>query len=377
MNNQTIYFYATLGDMSQPAFGGGEVGNRRTLGLLKQIGYNVVPIPKYARREGNSIHVLLCKFFDVITNLWIYQRTLRKGDRSNSIVHIAGFSGSMVYWALILIHISKRLGYKTIYELRGGGIVNQYHSNSGFYRSCFNKAVRKADCIFSQGKANQSLIMTINPHTDFYYYPNYVEAGFSPQEYPAKPNDSLNLIYFGRLSRLKNIELIIDVFDDISSRIDFTVTLTLIGNPENEEYYGVIKKRIEDSPYCDVITLRTRCPHDILVTYLSDKHFYIFPTQENGEGHSNALTEAMTWGIIPVTTNQGFNKDVIDCDELIVDKISKESFSDIIIQLLETKGIDDHSKEMYHRAKELYSYEAAYNRLKRKYSLLFNCIGNG
>ena len=49
MNNHTIFFYATLGDISQPAFGGGEVGNRRTLGLLKQIGYNVVAIPKYSR----------------------------------------------------------------------------------------------------------------------------------------------------------------------------------------------------------------------------------------------------------------------------------------------------------------------------------------
>lgn len=374
MNNPTIYFYATLGDLSQPAFGGGEVGNRRTLELLKQIGYKVVPIPKYARREGHSIYVLFCKFSDIIANLWLYIQTLCKGNRANSIVHIAGFSGSMVYWTLILVYISKWLGYKTVYELRGGGIVSQYYSNNRFYRYCFNKAVCKADCIFSQGEANKPLIVTINPKTDFYYYPNYVEAGFSPQTYPIKCHESINLIYFGRLSRLKNIELIIDIFDDISSRIDFPVTLTLIGNPESEDYFSVIRNRIEDSPYRDAVTLRTRCPHDVLRTYLNDKHFYIFPTQENGEGHSNALTEAMTWGIIPVATNQGFNADVINNDKLIVDKISKESFSNIIIQLFETKKIDAYSEKIYHRAKDLYSYEAAYNRLNRKYPLLFNSI---
>ena len=372
MNKNTIYFYATLGDMSKPAFGGGEVGNRRTLHLLKQIGYNVVPIPKYERRDGHSFKDLISKIGGATANLWLYVKTLRKGNPKKSVVHIAGFSGSMVYWTLILIYISKWLGYKTVYELRGGGIVDQYESNSSLYRICFDKAVRKSACMFSQREANKPLIMRIDPHADYSYYPNYVEEEFAPQECPVKPNNSLNLIYFGRLSRLKNIELIIDVFNDVTSRIDIPVTLSIIGNPESDGYFNFIQKKIGSCVSRKSITLCKRCPHDVLKAHLQDKHFYLFPTQENGEGHSNALTEAMTWGIIPIATNQGFNKDVIDCNELIVDNLSVASFADIIISLHNQQKMNILSERMYLRAKELYSYKAAYEGLCQQYSMLFN-----
>lgn len=377
MNNRTIYFYATLGNMSQPAFGGGEVGNRRTLRLLNQIGYKVVAIPKYARSEKYTTFVLTHKIFDIIANLWTYLRILFNGNQKKSIVHIAGFSGIMVYWALILIYISKSLGYKTVYELRGGGIIEHYYSSNKLYKWSFIRAVRKADCIFSQGESNKPLILKIDSHKDFYYYPNYVEDDFSPQEYPLKPQESINLIYFGRLSRTKNIELVIDIFEDVATRINTVVTLTIIGNPEDEQYFNHIKNKVCNSFYKDSITLQTRCPHNVLKTYLKDKHFYIFPTKENGEGHSNALTEAMTWGIIPIATDQGFNKNVIDNDKLIVSRISKESFSNIIVRLFKERSISEYSQNIYCRAKDLYSYKAAYNGLRHKYTQLFNSIENG
>ena len=371
MNKNTIYFYATLGDMSKPAFGGGEVGNRRTLHLLKQIGYNVVPIPKYERRDGHSFKDLISKIGDATANLWLYVKTLRKGNPKKSVVHIAGFSGSMVYWTLLLIKISKWLGFKTVYELRGGGIIEHYRSNSNLYRWCFEQAINNVDCVFSQGEANRQLIEEIKPHTDFYYYPNYVEEGFMPIDLPNKPKDTINLIYFGRLSHFKNIELIVDIFNEARSSTDAIMTLTIIGNPESEDYFSKIKDKVSHSPYTSSITLKTRCEHDVLKRYLNDMHFYIFPTQEGGEGHSNALTEAMAWGIVPIATTQGFNKDVIDCDDLIVNNLTKEAFSEIINKTLKENTFDGLSKKMYNRARNLYSYNAAYNRLYQKYSDLF------
>lgn len=373
MNNCTIYFYATLGDMSQPAFGGGEVGNRRTLGLLRHIGYKVVPISKYARNESTSVLSYFRKIVDVVANLCTFLFILLRGNRKNSIVHISGFSGGMVYWTLVLISISKLLGYKVVYELRGGGIIEHYASGSRFYKWCFSRAIKKADCIFSQGEDNRPLISEIDRDKNFYYYPNYVQSDFSPQKYPSKPAKPINLIYFGRLSHTKNIELIIDIFEDVATRIDVDTTLTIIGNVESEEYFKQIKDRIENSTYKKSITLKNRCPHDVLKQYLADKHFYIFPTKENGEGHSNALTEAMTWGIIPIATDQGFNKNVINREELIVNKMSKDSFSDIIVRLIEADKIEEYSREIYCRAKEVYSYESAYNRLRHEYSRLFEC----
>ena len=79
----------------------------------------------------------------------------------------------------------------------------------------------------------------------------------------------------------------------------------------------------------------------------------------------------MAWGIVPIATTQGFNKDVIDCDDLIVNNLTKEAFSEIINKTLKENTFDGLSKKMYNRARNLYSYNAAYNRLYQKYSDLF------
>ena len=41
---------------------------------------------------------------------------------------------------------------------------------------------------------------------------------------------------------------------------------------------------------------------DKLPSLLLDKHFFIFPSEERREGHSNALTETMCYGIIPIAS---------------------------------------------------------------------------
>ena len=83
------------------------------------------------------------------------------------------------------------------------------------------------------------------------------------------------------------------------------------------------------------------------------------------------MTEAMAWGIIPVATDQGFNKDVIDCNELIVHDISKESISAVIVKLFREKSIERYSRSIYNRTQKLYSYKSALEGLTSKYNELF------
>lgn len=44
MNNKTIYMYASFPKKGQAPFGGGEVGNMRTVRMLREAGYDVVTI---------------------------------------------------------------------------------------------------------------------------------------------------------------------------------------------------------------------------------------------------------------------------------------------------------------------------------------------
>ena len=42
-----VYFFANFGDWNSLPLGGGEVGNRRTLAIFKECGYDIRLIEKY------------------------------------------------------------------------------------------------------------------------------------------------------------------------------------------------------------------------------------------------------------------------------------------------------------------------------------------
>lgn len=44
-----IYFFANFGNCNRQPYGGGEIGNRRTLGMMRKAGYDVRLIEKYNR----------------------------------------------------------------------------------------------------------------------------------------------------------------------------------------------------------------------------------------------------------------------------------------------------------------------------------------
>ena len=72
------------------------------------------------------------------------------------------------------------------------------------------------------------------------------------------------------------------------------------------------------------------CQYEELVAFLKLSHFFLFPTHEYGEGHSNSLTEAMSYGVVPVASDWGYNKSVVGDDNLIVDGYDARMYSDII-----------------------------------------------
>gem|GEM_PF-557511 len=367
-----IYMFANFGRWDSIPFGGGEVGNRRTLNLLRKADFDVVTISKYQRSNFNSrtlrhlastakMPFCILKFFVV----------LFFGRRRNSIVHIVGFSGNMIFFEGILIDIAKILGFKTVYELRGGGAANFYKRRGSVYRHRFRTAISRADSIFLQSADNKDVIKTINNDSDLFYYPNYVMPNFIPDKCPSKPTDSLHLIYFGRVVPTKHIDIVIDTLIIISQKHP-NATLDIIGDYLDSRYYNSLKKMVADKNLTDRIKFRPACNQELLSYYLSDKHFFILPSTEEHEGHSNSMTEAMAWGIIPITTHQGCNHNILNHNNLITDKLSADSFADIILSITENGEIPQLSADMYNRVSNNYHYNLVYKQVKEKYELLFS-----
>lgn len=297
--------------------------------------------------------------------------TLLVGTRKNTIVHIVGFYGSMVYWEYLLVASAKLLGYNIVYEMRGGGADNYYKNGTKFYKWCFIGIIDKTVSIFSQGKENYPLIYSLSPDQDIFYYPNYIMPEFMPEYLPHKASDKVNCIFFGRLTRKKHIELIIQIISLVKSKISRPIKLTLIGNFEDKTYEEEILNLIKSENLKESVEILPQCRHEQLPNHLLNQHFYIFPTTEPREGHSNSLTEAMAYGIIPLATDHGFNRSVISCDTLIVESLTPIDFAKKLVSIIESDSLSKLSEQMYFKVKELYSYDNSSRRFMQKYSELF------
>lgn len=365
-----IYFFANFGNWNRQPYGGGEIGNRRTLRMMQKAGYDVRLIEKYNRVFKHTLtdaFIIVCL---MVGNILKFFCTLLFGRRKDSLVHIAGFYGTTIYFERILIGIAHLLGYRTVYEMRGGGATLYYNEGGFSYQRFFAATVRQADYIFSQGQENKPLIDDLAPGKRFFYYPNCVMHDFRPDTYPGKPADRINMLYFGRVSKQKNVDIVVDTFNLLATKYN-NIYLDIVGNCTEPAYAEEIKQRIDASEHSNRITLHPACNHSKLKEHLVDKHIYIFPTTEPREGHSNALTEAMSWGLIPITTDIGFNQAVVGNDALIVKDLSPKSFAHVIAQIIEDGEIPELSMQAYQRIQDNYTEDIVYNKLKEEYDTLF------
>ena len=374
-----IYFFANFGDWSRQPYGGGEIGNRRTLGMMRRAGYDVHLIEKYNRVYKHTRTDVFFIFPLMAWDIIKFFCFLLFGRRKNSLVHIVGFYGTTIYFESILVGISHLLGYRTIYEMRGGGALFHYHNGSERYRRWFAATIRLADYIFSQGQENKPLIDSIDQGKRFFYYPNCVMRDFCPDTYPNKPNNRINLLYFGRVAKQKNVDVVVDAFNILAAKYS-NIYLDIVGNCTEPAYAEEIRRQISASEFANRITMHSACSHDKLKEHLADKHFYFFATTEPREGHSNALTEAMAWGLIPVATDMGFNRAIIGNDSLIVGRhegisdqqVNPVSFASVITQIIDAGKIQQLSMQAYQRIQDNYTEEVVYNRLINEYASLFH-----
>ena len=369
-SDKRIYLFANFGEWGKQQYGGGEVSNRRTLQQLRLAGYDVKVIEKYKMVRNHSLLNLVLLFFKMASDVIRFTCVMAVQRRKDSLVHIVGFYAHTVFFEDCLVSISKALGYKTIYNMCGGGASEYYETWNVMYKKTFRHIVNTADVIFTEGKENSTLIKELCGEKRLFYYPNYVTRDFLPTECPSKPEDRINFVYFGRISPTKNIDIIIETFNLIRQRFD-NAYLDIFGNSTDSEYSEHIKEKIHTCQAGRYIKIHQACDHNELKPLISDKHIFLFPTSEPHEGHSNALTEAMAWGIIPIASERGFNRTVIGNENLILKEVAPEAFAAKIIELLESGQIGNYAREMHERVKNNYTEEIVSTMLINEYDSLF------
>lgn len=220
--------YATLPKIGQAPFGGGEVGNMRTIRMLREAGFDITTIrQRKADATWGKKRVLLSYPFRLLAGWSETFCKLLFGSR-NSLVHLSGFAGKTIFNEYVLMHIMKVMGYKVIYELRGGGAIDFWTSGSSRYRKMFSYLLNGACYVFVQGKENIPLVTSISK-TPVFHYANCVEDSFAPKHMPKKPTNQINLLFYGRVEENKHVDLIVETAAKVQKTIP-NVYLTIVGN---------------------------------------------------------------------------------------------------------------------------------------------------
>ncbi len=367
--NRRIFMYATLPKIGQAPFGGGEVGNMRTIRMLREAGFDITTIrQRKADATWGKKRVLLSYPFRLLAG---WSETFCKlffGSR-NSLVHLSGFAGKTIFNEYVLMHIMKVMGYKVIYELRGGGAIDFWASGSSRYRKMFSYLLKEACYVFVQGKENIPLVTSISK-TPVFHYANCVEDSFAPKHMPKKPTNQINLLFYGRVEENKHVDLIVETAAKVQKTIP-NVYLTIVGNGK-ADYVERVKSMMQSLLKPESFTYISGCKHEDLPALLTDKHFYIFPSTQPREGQSNSVTECMAYGIIPIASPQGFNRSTIGDDALIVNDLTADAYADRIIGIINSGKCQYYSVQVFERFRHKFTQDVVFKKTLAVYKKIAN-----
>jgi len=334
-----VVFVGPIAVEGEVPIGGYEAANRRTILNLKFNKIDVITLP-YPKVRSFFLWKTIDYAFGFAKILKLLCSLLRNKNKKN-ICHITGLYKHFIYVELLFVIIAKILCGKVIYEIRAGSMFWHYNRRSIIYKFTFRKVLHISNIAGAQGREYFNFIETKTGKVPF-YMPNYVDtiASLHFSELRQKELDetkTIHLIYFGRITLTKGIQTTIDIYN-MMKEAGHSVTLCMIGLISSE--CTVILNELISKDKDVFIT--DGLPQEQIFNILTRKHFFIFPTSHTGEGHSNALTEAMANGCVPICSDAGFNNSVVgDCGIILpVHSCASKYVSAIINIVNEEKWLD-------------------------------------
>lgn len=360
-----IYMIASFGDFNKLPLGGGMTAARRLLTTLKELGYDVTALhrhPPMAKRHW--IRILQFGFWMSIDLVSIFFRLLFR-SRKNCITLYMGYLGPVpAPLDCSMARLTHILGYYNVMYLAGGG-TEKVHDQGGLIQRFLEKRTLRAyKLVMVEGMENIKFVHRLAPKTETFYLPNFTEEGFAPTIYPVKPSGRWNIFYLGRVDKTKNVLLGIEVFNQLAAKYE-NVYYTIVGGGP-DDYCMAVQKAINESPYNKRINRIGRSSHDDIKKMMGEQHFFLFPSQEPREGHSNALNEAMSFGLVPIASDNNFLPSIVGNERLIVHELIPMAYAEKISSIIESGEYDPLSREMYERVRNQFVQSIVGKNLKNK-----------
>lgn len=335
-----IVFYAPLGkSLSPDKIGGMEQGCRKTIKILQDAGFHVIPVEKPVMNRSVAVYLIqiLATWMKLLHSLVSHRE---------AVLHVSGCYRGLAYMEWLFIASAKFFRHKAVYEIRNGGMIQEYERRSKLYKHVMLSLLKHSDSILCQGIDYVHFIKDKFSKSSL-YYPNYIQDRFMGK-YPQRDMTQCRLVYFGRIVPAKNIDVMLEICHILNER-GLSPTLDLIGGCCNA-YKAELENKIRKPGFPDDrVRFWGRKEFEEFLPYLKTFHFFLFPTNEPREGHSNSLTEAMGCGIVPIVSDTGFNRQVLGDDQLIISQMNALSYADAIYEIWTNGKWESYSRKIYSR----------------------------
>lgn len=366
---KSIIYYGPVGNLAKGIkIGGAESGCRRTVQLLKKMGYEVRVIEKPNRRSKLKIGKV--SLFISMLFIWfrVFGNLLKE---KKSILHIAGFYLDLAYHEVLLVQTAKILNRKVVYEIKNGDMVISYNEGSFLYKKTLLSILKNSDLILSQGEVYVKFIKDKLGKRSV-YYPNYIMSDFLAQikEKGRKEDKSPGLIFFGRVIPSKNIEIVIDTCHILKQSYGIKSRLNIIG-AYDIDYYSKLCAKIKEYELEGYVLFHGRLDLEEMLPILMSSHYFLFPSSEMREGHSNSMTEAMACGVVPIASKAGFNENVLGISDLIVGELSPTSYASKIADIHKNEKWSWFSDYVRERVEHNFVEDKVLERLSDAYKKLY------
>lgn len=361
--NQTprIAFCGPIAEAGRPAIGGKESGNRTIVARLrdKTVAVAVYPYPR-TDRDGSAL-IKIAVYGAGFTSLLV---RLAGSSKSWDVLHFNGHLRQFIYFEWVFLVLARLLGKRVVTHVRAGDMRVQYQRRSGLYRRIFDRLLRSSDAVAVQGLEDMKFVDRLRPGLAF-YLPNFVTDPAHENPSLNAPGERLELVSVGLVAPSKGVETTIQAARALATR-GLLVRLTIIGGGERN-YVDSLKAASGDAP----VRWLGAVDHGAVRDTVRGCHVFVFPTVWPGEGHSNALTETMAEGVVPVCSDHGFNQRIVaDAGLVLPPGASGSDYAEAITELWNEGSWPTYSRKCNDRVNAMYTADAVIDKLIRLYSSL-------
>jgi glycosyltransferase involved in cell wall biosynthesis len=302
-----IVLLGPIAQPGRPARGGYESANLRLLNVLQEL----VPETRALSYPDTSTSTI-AKIWQYTAGFSVLLAKLLLRSGKQSAVHFTPHCRHFLAIELLLASAARARGNRLTVDLRAGIQKLRYDGSSALYRWMFRRLLSLATAITFEGEIYGPWLDGLAPSIPCLWLPNFVPEAMLHERAGETLPDSPRLVYVGAVSREKGIDAALKAFQLLRQRLPET-SLTLIGQcaPDYRAKLGLLGLLGEG------VDLTGPLPPSEVEARLDRSHFFIYLTHWFGEGHSNALTEAMARGCVPIASDHGFNRSVIGNSDLL------------------------------------------------------------